>query len=366
MTDTTVEIVPGPNLPTEFTARISQPSTPTPSPIPPVGLVEIETATALVPGPPGPTGPQGPQGPAGSPDTGAQILTKLAPVDGSGSGLDADLLDGQDGAYYLAWANFTGKPATFPPMLPIAESDVTNLVSDLAAKLNSSTAATTYAPIASPLFTGDARAVTPVSTDNDTSIATTAFVQTGLTTKIGDAPSDGTQYVRQNAAWSPVSVPPGTFIGDNPPASPAVGQLWWQSSTGALFLFYLDPSGLPAQWVQVNTTATAPVAARLQAQWVSGATVANGIVWLAYDPPRNGTVNSLTYLTGSGSFTTAIQIAGTNVTGLSAVAVSSATPATVSATAANTFNAGQIVSALISAATGSPTGAMLSLNVTWR
>ncbi|HEY4386221.1 MAG TPA: hypothetical protein VGN34_17325 [Ktedonobacteraceae bacterium] len=36
------------------------------------------------------------------------------------------------------------------------------------------------APLASPVFTGDARAVTPTAGDNDTSIATTAFVQTAL------------------------------------------------------------------------------------------------------------------------------------------------------------------------------------------
>lgn len=38
----------------------------------------------------------------GSPETGASILAKLVTVDGTGSGLDADLLDGQSGAYYLA------------------------------------------------------------------------------------------------------------------------------------------------------------------------------------------------------------------------------------------------------------------------
>lgn len=37
-----------------------------------------------------------------------------------------------------------------------------------------------YAPLASPLFTGDARAVTPAFGDNDTSISTTAFVQAAL------------------------------------------------------------------------------------------------------------------------------------------------------------------------------------------
>lgn len=40
--------------------------------------------------------------------TAAEILTALLTVDGAGSGLDADLLDGQSGAYYLARANHTG------------------------------------------------------------------------------------------------------------------------------------------------------------------------------------------------------------------------------------------------------------------
>ena len=42
----------------------------------------------------GPTGPKGDPGQDGSPDTGADILTKLSGVDGAGSGLDANTLDG--------------------------------------------------------------------------------------------------------------------------------------------------------------------------------------------------------------------------------------------------------------------------------
>lgn len=49
-----------------------------------------------------------------------------------------------------------------------AQSDITNLSTDLAAK----------APLASPVFTGNPTAPTPTAGDNDTSIATTAFVQT--------------------------------------------------------------------------------------------------------------------------------------------------------------------------------------------
>lgn len=35
--------------------------------------------------------------------------------EGAGNGLDADLLDGQHGSYYRAWANLTGVPASFTP-----------------------------------------------------------------------------------------------------------------------------------------------------------------------------------------------------------------------------------------------------------
>lgn len=40
--------------------------------------------------------------------TALDVLTKLLTVDGTASGLDADLLDGQEGAHYLARANHTG------------------------------------------------------------------------------------------------------------------------------------------------------------------------------------------------------------------------------------------------------------------
>lgn len=64
-------------------------------------------------GPTGPTGATGPQGPAGSdgsPDTAAQVLAKLVTVDGAGSGLDADLLDGNHASAFarLSGATFTG------------------------------------------------------------------------------------------------------------------------------------------------------------------------------------------------------------------------------------------------------------------
>ena len=56
----------------------------------PPGPVGPPGADSTVPGPPGPPGA------SGSPDTAAQVLAKLITVDGTGSGLDADLLDGKD------------------------------------------------------------------------------------------------------------------------------------------------------------------------------------------------------------------------------------------------------------------------------
>ena len=67
-------------------------------------------------GPQGAAGPQGATGAAGSngsPDTAAQILTKIKTVDGSGSGLDADSLDGiQASSFLRSDANDT-KTGTF-------------------------------------------------------------------------------------------------------------------------------------------------------------------------------------------------------------------------------------------------------------
>jgi len=59
-------------------------------------------------GPAGATGPQGPTGltgPAGSPDTAAQVKAKLITVDGTGSGVDADLLDGLHGSAFAPAAH---------------------------------------------------------------------------------------------------------------------------------------------------------------------------------------------------------------------------------------------------------------------
>jgi hypothetical protein len=101
----------------------------------------------------------------------------------------------------------------------------------------------------------------------------------------------------------------------------------------------------------------------LLVQWVLGTIVDNGVFYFAYKAPYAGTVNSLDCVSGSGTFGLGVAINGTAVTSLSAVSVGSA--AHITATAANTFSAGDTISGTISSASGSPTDAVLSLNVTW-
>ena len=49
------------------------------------------------------------------------------------------------------------------------------------------------------------------------------------------------QYVDANAG--------GVTVSDTPPASPKAGQLWWESDGGLLYVFFVDASGPPGQWV---------------------------------------------------------------------------------------------------------------------
>lgn len=160
---------------------------------------------------------------------------------------------------------------------------------------------------------------------------------------------------------------PVSFGGTGLTASPTDGQLLIGDSLTRAFDLNTLTAG--AGMVITNGHGTISLAARtgfrLQAQWVCGAVVQSGTVYFAWDPPYAGTINSMTYFTGAGTFTVAVQINSVNVTGLSAVVVNSSTPATTNATAANTFTAGQHVTGVISAVASGPVQALLSLNCTW-
>lgn len=143
---------------------------------------------------------------------------------GAGNLLDADMVDGKHAADLQAWANLTGKPATFPPSAhSTAWADITgapatatrfadwtevtgkpltfapaphshdagdivsgafNLARIPALPTSQTTgldaALAALAPKASPTFTGNPTAPTPATADSDTTIATTAFVHAAI------------------------------------------------------------------------------------------------------------------------------------------------------------------------------------------
>ena len=99
-------------------------------------------------------------------------------------------------------------------------------------------------------FSGVVTAATPAGSSNDTSVATT-------------------EWVRANVVG-------GAIISDTPPATPAVGQIWWESDTGIPWIYYND--GNTSQWVQmaggagsgtqISVGATAPSNPAVGALWV--------------------------------------------------------------------------------------------------
>jgi hypothetical protein len=67
-------------------------------------------------GEPGPQGEEGPPGADGSPDTPEQVLAKLAGVDGSGSELDADRVDGLSSASFIPLGSLAGQAPPRPAL----------------------------------------------------------------------------------------------------------------------------------------------------------------------------------------------------------------------------------------------------------
>ena len=223
--------------------------------------------------------------------TGPEILALLLPVDGAGSLLDADFLDGHDSLYFATKTALdanTSHDAVQDGLIAQNASDILQNASDISA--NEGQVADLQADKvekAGDTMTGPLNVVTPPTApanaaskayvDSLTSAiiaappATVPPLMDGTaavgvatkyaredhrhpsdTSKIGDAPNDGVQYVRQSLNWAPVVVPPGTVVSDTPPASPLQGQMWFKSSTGVLYTWYTDPNS--SAWIQVSAS----------------------------------------------------------------------------------------------------------------
>ena len=109
------------------------------------------------------------------------------------------------------WAGISGKPPTYPPTLPIAQSGVTNLTADLALK----------APLASPTFTGVPAGPTAAVGTNTTQLATTAFVKSQPFAVLPIAQADVTNLVADLALKAPLASPALTGVPTAPTAAVA-------------------------------------------------------------------------------------------------------------------------------------------------
>lgn len=98
--------------------------------------------------------------------------------------LDADI----NASAAIAWSKIAPSSTVSATELGYLDGVTSAVQTQLDAKLATSTAASTYAPLASPALTGVPTAPTAAANTNTTQIATTAYVQTEITDLIASAP----------------------------------------------------------------------------------------------------------------------------------------------------------------------------------
>ena len=110
--------------------------------------------------------------------TPAQLLTAIKTVDGAGSGLDADLLDGNTSSHFATAASVSTHAAKTDNPHSVTKSQVGlgNVTNESKSTLLNNTA-----------LTGTPTAPTAIGSDDSTKIATTAFVQDRVDAVIGTA-----------------------------------------------------------------------------------------------------------------------------------------------------------------------------------
>ena len=155
---------------------------------------------------------------------------------------------------------------------------------------------------------------------------------------------------------------------------------YFNNTTGGFSLVFTRGSGTtvtlgPQTVAQVSVDTSANVLIKVGGGSLAGTlddlsgtviTPEDGTIVLKQNAARGFTINSLVAQLADGTCTVAIKINGTNVTGLSAVAVTT-TESTTAATAANTVVAGDLVTMVLTNTAGSPPTAGLgfSLMVTY-
>jgi hypothetical protein len=213
-----------------------------------------ESTLSLEPGPRGATGPQGPQGatgPAGapgadgSPDTSQQVLAKLLGVDGTGSTLDADLLDGQSSSAFLG----AGAKA--------ADADQLD-------GLNSTAYKTGTIGRSSPGFGGSQVAAASVSGVGDLRVrcGTTGGGDAGVPKVLFHNSSGGTARVITaevaGISNAPGTVPSGAFVGNGADSTELLGPTTLDAVSHVVYWVNTSGSAAQVRWdvIGINQTSS--------------------------------------------------------------------------------------------------------------
>ena len=111
-------------------------------------------------------------------------------------------------------------------------------------------------------------------------------LQNAINLKLSDAPVDGLTYGRKDAAWS--TVIGGASMLDGPPSAPLQnGQLWYETDTGNTYVYYND--GNSSQWVQQSGSLAVPLPPSIDGALISDGPPASpqaGQMWWESDSGR--------------------------------------------------------------------------------
>jgi hypothetical protein len=147
--------------------------------------------------------------------------------------------------------------------------------------------------LASPTFTGTPHAPTPTNTSNDTTLATTAFVQGLIATAGGVNTFNGRAGAVTLNAADVFAAGGSTYVqADTAPAF-TNNRLWFDSVGGQLYVHYHDPSTSADNWVIANSPPPPAVTYSLSRFPATGAAGNATTTAASFTTPSNSSVNTV-------------------------------------------------------------------------